>query len=247
MADLKIMKYILCFAVLLALAAGGYWLYNFSFRPAYANVLPRNVTILDSQTVWPHIEAVNNRAVQNQLNQYLEEELARFTDSIKESKAAVQIDYRVNFNKNNIVSLTITELVSPPRAAHPMTYLKAFTVNLKTGHLYQFSELFRPDSDYLARVNAIIQKQISQKQITFIAAYGGIKENNQEFYLTPTALVVYYQLYEYTPYVYGFLKFSVPYAEIADVLLPEIHQAIQPDQTGGLNKNKTDALPGASL
>ena len=236
MTDLKVMKYILGFAVLLALSFGGYWLYNFSLRPAYANVLPREVTILDSQTVWPHIEDVNNSAVQNQLNQYLEQELAHFTDSIKESKAAVQIDYRVNFNKNNILSLTITELVSPPRAAHPMTYLKAFTVNAKTGHRYQFSELFRPDSDYPARVNAIIQKQLSQKQITFIAEYGGIKENDQEFYLTPTALVVYYQLYEYTPYVYGFLKFSVPYAEIADILIPEIRQAIQSDRTDSLQK-----------
>lgn len=236
MTDLKVMKYILVLAALLALSAGGYWLYNFSLRPAYANVLPRDVTILDSQTVWPHIEDVNNSAVQNQLNQYLEQELARFTDSIKESKAAVQIDYRVNFNKNNILSLTITELVSPPRAAHPMTYLKAFTVNSKTGHLYQFSELFRTDSDYPVRINAIIQKQISQKQITFITEYGGIKENGQEFYLTPTALVVYYQLYEYTPYVYGFLKFSVPYGDIADILIPEVRQAIQSDLTDSLKQ-----------
>ncbi|BBB91451.1 MAG TPA: DUF3298 domain-containing protein [Methylomusa anaerophila] len=223
---MKIVKYVLCIVFLVALAGGGYRLYKLSTQPVYANVLPRDVTILTSQTVWPHIEDLPDSAVQNQLNQYFQQELDRFTGSVEGSGASVQVDYRVGFNKNNILSLTVTEFVSPPRAAHPMTYLKAFTVNLKTGRLYQFSELFSPDSDYRSRINAIIHKQINEKQITFITPYDGIKESGQEFYLTPAALVVYYQLYEYTPYVYGFLKFPIPLADIADLLMPEVRQAV---------------------
>jgi len=75
-------------------------------------------------------------------------------------------------------------------------------------------------------VNEIIQKQINSKEFVFIAPYTGIKEIDQGFYLTAKDVVVYYQPYEYTPYVYGFLKFTIPFDQIADIINPEIGKAI---------------------
>ncbi|MPN33586.1 hypothetical protein SDC9_181075 [bioreactor metagenome] len=74
---------------------------------------------------------------------------------------------------------------------------------------------------------------MASKEIIFIAPYHGLKDSGQEFYLTTKELVVFYQLYEYTPYVYGFLKFSIPYEQIADLLEPEVGKAVLAAQLYG--------------
>jgi hypothetical protein len=52
-----------------------------------------------------------------------------------------------------------------------------------------------------------------------ISEYKGIPEN-QPFYLTPTNIVLFYPLYQYTPYYYGIPKFEIPYNQINSLINP---------------------------
>lgn len=47
--------------------------------------------------------------------------------------------------------------------------------------------------------------------------YKGVTPD-QEFYLTPEELVIYYQVYEYNPYVYGLFKIPIKYNDIRSLL-----------------------------
>lgn len=220
---------LLVFVIFVAVAAGGTWYHvkNVKNKPIYANVLPQEEKITDNTLLWPKVQELPNVEVQKNLNSVLQQEFIRLSDEAAQmQKVSVRVDYLVQFNTQNILSLTITESLYPERAAHPMYNLKAFTMNVQTGKIYQFQDLFKPGSAYQARVNEIVQRQINSKEIVFIAPYTGIKENEQGFYLTAKEVVVYYQPYEYTPYVYGFLKFSIPFDQIADIINPEIGKAI---------------------
>lgn len=238
------MRKILVLLIVVLVAGAGSWYHVKSVqnKPIYANVLPREVKIAEQVLFWPSLQELPDYAVQRKLNHVLQEELDRLSaDAAQMQKTAVQVDYLVNFNTANIVSLTIQEALYPELAAHPMKFLKAFTMNVRTGQTYRFAELFKPGSDYKARIDALIQQQIAAKGITFIAPYNGIKETEQEFYLTAGSVVVFYQIYEYTPYVYGILKFPIPYEQLADILQPEIGQAVLSAQIN-LNQAKTNKV-----
>lgn len=234
-------KLVVFFIVVLLLVMGGwYHVQNVKNKPIYANVLPYEAKIAEHTVAWPVIQELPDYDVQKRLNSMLHQELVRLTgEAVQMQKTSVHIEYLVNFNTANILSLTITESLYPERAAHPMTFLKAFTMNVRTGQAYQLPDLFKSGIDYKTRINEIIQQQIMNRGITFIAPYNGIKETDQEFYLTAKSVVVFYQLYEYTPYVYGFLKFEIPYEQLADILRPEFGQAVLSAQIN-LNKVKFD-------
>lgn len=229
-------KLVLFFTVALLAVGGWYHVKSVKNKPIYANVLPYEVKIADQALFWPAIQELPDYEVQKRLNNTLQEELARLAgDAGQMPKTTIRTEYLVHFNTANILSLTITESLFPEQAAHPMAFLKAFTMNARTGQTYQLSELFKFGSDYKARINDLIQQQTIRRGITFIAPYNGLKETSQEFYLSAKAIIVFYQIYEYTPYVYGFLKFEIPYEQVADILTPEFGQAVLSAQ---INLNK---------
>ncbi|WP_368668759.1 RsiV family protein [Sporosarcina sp. 6E9] len=41
-----------------------------------------------------------------------------------------------------------------------------------------------------------------------------------DFYIADTSLVVYFQLYEITPYYLGFPYFPIPILDVADIIKP---------------------------
>jgi hypothetical protein len=103
-----------------------------------------------------------------------------------------------------------------------VTVQKSLTMDLWDGREYRFADLFREDSGYKRKIDAILQKQIEEKDVPIFETtpFKGVGPN-QDYYLTPEGLVVYYQLYEYTPYAYGFPTFPIPYSEISDIIDPK--------------------------
>lgn len=135
-------------------------------------------------------------------------------------KVQVDVAHNVTYNAGDLLSVTITEWAYTG-GAHPMSYKRSFTFDTRTGDRLALADLFRPGTDYCARLNAVIAAQIDGRKIPIFSftPFAGVKDN-QEYYLTADSLVVYYQLYEYTPYVFGFLEFPIPYAQLADLLKP---------------------------
>lgn len=191
-----------------------------------ANVLPGEMSAGDNILSYPVIEDLPDKVIQDKLNGVIQQEINQFAGNLSKPQTSGRTDYLVQFNKGNIVSLTITESSYAKGAAHPMSYLKAFTMNARTGKVYKLADLFKPGQDYAAIINNAVEQQIAERQVTMLRPFKGISDN-QEFYLMADQLVVYYQLYEYTPYVYGFPKFTIPYAQFGDMLSPDVANAVK--------------------
>jgi hypothetical protein len=100
--------------------------------------------------------------------------------------------------------------------AHGMTFLNSLTFDAATGQDYRLSELFKPGSDYAARINEQIRKQIRERDVQLLGEFGGIRPD-QDYYLADKALVIYFQLYEITPYAFGFPMFPISVYVFQDI------------------------------
>ncbi len=129
-------------------------------------------------------------------------------------------NYKTTVNMNGILSLRFEDYYYPEMAAHGVTGVSSVTLNLKTGHEYEFYQLFRKGTNYQAVLNQIIQAQIAAEQIPLLKPFAGVGPD-EDYYLTPDSLVIYYQPYEYTPGAYGVLEFKIPYSQITGIIDPD--------------------------
>jgi len=87
-------------------------------------------------------------------------------------------------------------------------YNKSLTFDISTGKEYRLEELFKPGSDYVGTLSKIIERQIKEREIPILGEFKGIRPN-QDYYIADKALVIYFQLYEITPYAFGFPCFYI--------------------------------------
>ncbi|MCI1945463.1 RsiV family protein [Clostridium luticellarii] len=128
-------------------------------------------------------------------------------------------NYETMLNEKNILSILFSMGTYINHAAHGYTKYSSITANTETGQIYDFSDLFNPKVYYTKVLNELAMQYIKENNIDLISEYKGITED-QQYYLTPENLVLYYQIYEYTPYVYGLFKIEIPYNEITGIISP---------------------------
>lgn len=128
-------------------------------------------------------------------------------------------NYETMVNKNQVLSILFNMATYVYKAAHGFTKYSAITVNTTTGHIYTFNELFNPKINYVEIINNLAKEYIEENNIQLINEYKGVVDN-QEYYLTDNSLVLFYQIYEYTPYYYGIFKISIPYEKIENIIGP---------------------------
>ena len=95
--------------------------------------------------------------------------------------------------------------------------MKSLTFDVRTGNVYQLPDLFKPSSDYIQVISNIIRKQIKLRDLPTINEFTSIA-SNQDFYLADKSLVVYFQLYDITPYYVGLPMFPISVYELGDVI-----------------------------
>lgn len=127
--------------------------------------------------------------------------------------------YKVHLNEKGILSILYGLYTYVERAAHGFTAYSSIMIDLETGKVYKLYELFNPKVNYKAFLEPLARKYIEENQVPLLTEYKGIKDD-QEFYLTSDSLVIYYQVYEYTPYVYGLFEIKIPYTDILNILGP---------------------------
>lgn len=125
--------------------------------------------------------------------------------------------YEIKNNQRKVLSLSLSNYTYHYYAAHGMTYIKSLTFDLKKGKLCELKDLFKLGSNYVDRLSTLIQKQIKQRDIQTLGDFTAIKPN-QDFYIADKALVIYFQLYEITPYVFGFPMFPISVYELQDII-----------------------------
>lgn len=152
-----------------------------------------------------------NRAIVTTMNSLLIEQ--NFHD-----KTLIEMDayYEIKNNQRGILSLNLI-VYSFTGGAHGMTIIKSLTFDTNTGKKYELKELFKKGSNYEKELSNIISKDIKNWNIELLGKFDGIR-GDQDFYIADTSLVIYFQLYEITPYVWGFPYFPIPILDIKDIV-----------------------------
>lgn len=155
-----------------------------------------------------------NHAIVTLLNELLIEQ-----DFYNPSLVEMLASFEIKNNQRNILSLNLI-VYSFTGGAHGMTIIKSLTFDTKTGKQYALQDLFKPGSNYEKTLSAIIQKDIIKWDIQLLDKFESIRPD-QDFYIADTSLVIYFQLYEITPYVWGFPYFPIVILDISSIIKPE--------------------------
>jgi len=135
--------------------------------------------------------------------------------------------YKVLLNRNDLVSILMAKMSYVKRAAHPNTIETGFNFDIKTGKILRLEDLFRAENAWEDRLDAIMRQKIKELEdndrVRLFGPYKGVRAASpQEFYLTDDWLVLFYQRYEYTAYVFGRFDLAISWEEITDLLTPEM-------------------------
>lgn len=128
--------------------------------------------------------------------------------------------FELKTNERGILSLTIANYVYAYHAAHGMTIVKALTFDVKSGDTIQLKDLFKPGTDYVKVLSDIVAQQIKDRNIDTLEEFTGIAPD-QDFYIADKSLVLFFQLYEITPYYMGLQYFPISVYQLQDIILED--------------------------
>jgi len=97
------------------------------------------------------------------------------------------------------------------------TIFSSLTFDTATGEKYELEDLFKPDCDYKETLSNMAMEKCDENEVPLLSDYEGLCDN-QQFYLTPNGLVLFYQVDEYTPKSYGLFRIPIHYNEIEHLL-----------------------------
>ncbi|WP_226037834.1 DUF3298 and DUF4163 domain-containing protein [Aquibacillus saliphilus] len=179
-----------------------------SYGPNKTVRFPRVIGMHDQQ-----FERYINQAIINQTQQLINEQVGNMPTTVEEMIGS----YQIKNNQRQVLSLSLSNYTYHHQAAHGMTYIKSLTFDLQKRTKVELKDLFKPGSDYINRVSTLIRAQIEQRDIQLLDTFTTI-EPNQDFYIADKTLVIYFQLYDITPYVFGFPMFPISVYELQDII-----------------------------
>ncbi|MFC3885594.1 DUF3298 domain-containing protein [Bacillus songklensis] len=159
------------------------------------------------------LERSINRRIVHQTQQLINQQVGNMPTTVEEMIGS----YEIKNNQRQVLSLSLSNYTYHYHAAHGMTYIKSLTFDLQKGKFCELKDLFKPGSDYVNRLSTLIHMQIKQRDIRLLNGFTVIRPN-QDFYIADKALVIYFQLYEITPYVFGFPMFPISVFDIQDII-----------------------------
>lgn len=149
------------------------------------------------------------------LNAALRAEAFRLITELAEV-GSVWGSYDVHLDHGGLVSITMQYSGYGQYMAHPMHLRASVTADTATGEVFQLADLFT-DGRYVEVLSQAVKEGLEKHDLDPLVEFRRIAPD-QPFYLTPDALVVYFQLYELLPYAAGFPEFPVPYGVLEPLL-----------------------------
>lgn len=160
-----------------------------------------------------NFEATINQAIVDLAQKMIVEQIGDNSTSVEEMLGT----YDIKNNQRDVLSLSLSNYTYHFHAAHGMTYIKSLSFDLQRKVICQLKDLFKPGSEYVGELSKLIHAQIKQRDIPLIDDFTTIKPN-QDFYIADKTIVIYFQLYELTPYVFGFPMFPISLYDIQDII-----------------------------
>ncbi|MDV6377171.1 DUF3298 and DUF4163 domain-containing protein [Sporosarcina sp. GW1-11] len=168
---------------------------------------------------YPIITQLDDSNMQRQLNQILFKEMNKLLiDNSYYEPSLVELlaTYEIKNNQRGILSINLI-VYSFTGGAHGMTVVKSLTLDTRTGRMYNLPDLFKPGSPYVQHISEYVRRHIQQWKTPILEPFKQISPN-QDFYIADTSLVVYFQLYEISPYAAGFPYFPIPLLDLQDFI-----------------------------
>ncbi|RBW69703.1 DUF3298 and DUF4163 domain-containing protein [Bacillus taeanensis] len=176
------------------------------------------------QLYYPKIIGMQNQHVQEKMNHTIMNQVHQLINMQRkvqiQGKTEMTGFYEIKSNERGVLSLLQSNYAYTPPMAHGMTYAKSLTFSVLTGKNYHLSKLFKPNSSYVKVISDLIRAQIKERNIPLLGEFKGIKPN-QDFYIADKALVIYFQLYEITPYYVGFPMFPISVYKLQDLIMED--------------------------
>ena len=173
-----------------------------------------SISIVFPEIHLPHVPLVQhsvNTQIQNALNDLLIEQ--HYYDP---NLVELIVYYEVKTNERNLLSLTLIAYAFTG-GAHGMTVVKALTFDTQTGKEYSLYDLFG-SQDYEMLISEVIRKKIEEWNVELVDPPFIEIRRDQDFYLADTSLVIYFQVYEITPYVWGLPYFPIALKSIEKII-----------------------------
>jgi hypothetical protein len=178
---------------------------------------------LEINIKYPVIKNMQDENVQDKMNGNIQERIEEYKKMYFEEEEGyeylqtIDADFEIRVKSGKMLSITFFISMYAEGAAHPNNIIDAVTFDPETGSELELKDLFKPGADYRNVLNPILGEKVKNLEFELFDEYKGIEEG-QQFYLTDSSLVIFYQTYVYTPHVVGPLYLEVPFNEIKDIL-----------------------------
>ncbi len=136
-------------------------------------------------------------------------------------KDQLTMEQEIKLNKNNILSI-VGHIEAFTGGSQNQLFRVTKNIDLENQKELSFSDLFT-DEEYKIRINAYIETKMKEDPNEFSSLWKVPKVvEDQEFYLSPKGVVIYFPPYELSYYSKGFVEIEIPYEELEGYLIPQI-------------------------
>lgn len=179
------------------------------------------ITFAKAELWVPVVSGVYNQAAQLEINKSLQiavSELVGDHGSLEDPRAEMKGWFELKTNEKGVLSLSLFNYAYTG-GTHGVTLQHSYTFDIVSGKSYSLADLFKPGSAYVKYLSDLVRAQIESRQIATLEPFRTILPN-QPFYIADRALVIYFPLFELTPYAFGFPYFPISVYDIADIINP---------------------------
>ncbi len=182
-----------------------------------ARVFPKRVAKPRLNLIMPELEGLRDKKVLKKVNDDIDKKIRHMIHAHGfelDSQREVAGSYQLKLNTRGLVSLRLEMASWVSGSTSGISTVKGMTFDLRSGDAFKFRDLFNDDSDYLTMVNQWIQAEITQRNLTLNNEFISISKN-QDFFLTATNLMIFFQINELTVPEWGVPEFAIPYDKLS--------------------------------
>ncbi len=184
---------------------------------------------------YPQITGSKNSSVEQKVNNFLEEEFkqsiawydeiqsdsSNYEDMNYDMQYSFETGFQVEYNSEKFVSIVLNHYQFTG-GAHGNYFALGYNIRMSDGKILTLKDIIKSDSfDILTDEcgQAILEAyQASTLMEAGLFEDEIVIEVDQDFYITPTALVLQFDPYEIGPYAMGEIIAEIPFQKINDIL-----------------------------
>ncbi|ALS28010.1 hypothetical protein IJ21_26140 [Paenibacillus sp. 32O-W] len=183
-------------------------------------IISSHRVVLPKTELWvPVVRGLHSRRSEADINDAIRgtvRQLVVDQGSLDDPRAEMIGYFETKTNHSQVLSISLFNYAYTG-GAHGLTLQRSLTFDTTTGRSYALHELFKPGSPYVKVLSEIVAEQIKERKIDTLQPFQSIRPD-QDFYVADRSLVIYFQLYELAPYVYGFPYFPISVYELEPII-----------------------------